>query len=293
MALTVYLDSSFYIQLVRMNDEDAREVVSALNALEVRPVLSFTLMRELMRNPNRSEADAKLHALVSLFARPSFITTEHMSWDWLLATGERRRELADTLAHIDRALVAAESAGVVANTAYPHGLKAAAAASALAKAPYLDASGNIDIAKFRDLLVQYFGLLGIEVPDPLTEESVRVLKAALASRFPPGTSEAVETKSRLVASTVATDNRPYGVVLGTAPDKSSRDLAHTYRDGNHMDEFARHADVIDVLQIDGPQYAQLEKDASHELRRLGLAERCFMAATPGDAVSWVREYVGA
>ena len=291
MALTVYLDSSFYVGLVRMNEEDAREVVSALNALEVRPVLSFTLMRELMRSANRLEADAKLHALVSLFARPSFITTEHMSWDWLLATGEPRREFAETLARIDRSLVAAESAGVVANTTYPHGLKAAAGASALANSPYIDANGNLEITQLRDLLVQYFDLLGIEVPDPLTLESVPILQAAVASRFAPGTLEAVETKNRLVASTVATDNRPYGVVLGTASEKSSEKLAHTFRDGSHMAEFARHADVIDVLQIDGPQYALLEKDARHELRRLGLAERCFMAATPGDVVSWLREYL--
>jgi hypothetical protein len=287
--LTIYLDSSFYVALARADDGEAGEVIAALNAVDVRPVLSMTLTRELFASANRPEADARLHARVNAFARPSFTTVPHVSWDLLLLAGEPRRAFADKLAEIDRALLPAESAGVLANTTYSHGLKPAASAHTMASLG-IDGDDTELIARIGEMMAPTLALIGVQVPSPLTRERLPELQAILATIIPPETMDAIARKSRLVASSVATDNRPYEVVLGTASAKARGRLAHTYRDAGHMDEFVCNTDAIDAFQMDGPQYALLTGDSEHELRRLGLADRCFTAPTLRDTVERVHEY---
>lgn len=289
---TVYFDTSFYIWLARADDTSAGETLDALDEMAVRAVLSGTIAREFLSSVGRDEQDAKLHARVTLLRQPPNLTAPGLSWDALLLTGDRRREFADALAKLEEPIVRAESAGVLANSEYPHGLRKAATDHTIAQLPFVRENG-VDLGAFGDFLAPQLAILGINVPSPLTERELPALHAALIGLLPPGSMEAAATKSRLVSSSVATDGRPYEVILGTASGETRKRLAHTYRDaGGHMAEFVEHAHAIDLLQVDGPQHRQLERDERHELRRLGLRDRCFAASTLDDAVNCVRAASG-
>ncbi|MFN7702223.1 MAG: hypothetical protein ACK6CU_01785 [Deltaproteobacteria bacterium] len=293
MTRTVYLDTAFYVALARAADDLAATTLDALDDLDVRIVISFSLLRELLSSADRPERDRTLHARITSLRAPPYATVANLTWDYLLLGGGPRRDFADKLRGIDDALVRAESAGVLANTTYPHGLRQPATTHTAATLPFMRPDGTADIGKLGEWMRVTLGPLGIEVRTPLTEETLPELQAALAAFLPSGAREAIERKNRITASAVATDNRPYEVILERASDRSAARLAHTYRDAGHMAEFVEHAEAIDLFQMDGPQHTLLERDAEHELLRLGLHERCFSAPDLPSVIAVLRHRLGA
>lgn len=287
---TAYFDTSFYVLLARADAADAARIVAALNAFDVRCVLSGTLLAELGSSADRPDADRALHARVSELAAAPYCTAAGLSWDELLLEGESRRSGAQALVELDRALVEARSMQVVANPDFPHGLRDATVEHVVAESPFLNADGTPDMAALEAFFVPIAASVGVMLSVPLAAEDFPRISAAIFARLEEmGVLEPANTARRLLAS-AARDSRPYEVVLGTATPKSKRKLANAFRDGAHMAEFVAHSHAIDVLQIDGPQHRQLTENPQHELRRLGLDGRCFTAPTALDAVARVIEF---
>jgi len=285
---TVYFDTAFYVALARADDGSASATIEALNSLKVRTVLSRTLFQELVSSADRPEKDALLCDRLSALVAPSYVTFPNLTWDALRVAGETRRVAADALRSVESTIVEAESASVLANSPFPHGRRASARDHTIAQQPYMQPDGTIDFAVLGDTLRPHLALMGVAVPNPFDEAGLQPLLTMLSSRLGSVDMAAMERKTRLTASVVATDNRPYEVILGTASEKSRGKLAHTYRDAAHMEEFAAHSDAVDLFQLDGPQYELLQRNPDHELRRLGLQSRCFTAQRLDEAVHKVR-----
>ncbi len=285
--LTVYFDTAFYVALARTEDGAATTAIDALNSMSVRGVLSLHLLRELLASADRPEADARLHERVSAISRASYCTATGLGWDALLHHGPSRRTAADLFAAVDDGIVQAESAAHLARSASKSALKKEAEAHTLAQHPYLTA-GGIDFGLLGDTLRPLLSRLGVPVPDPLAEAALPQLQEDLARLQEGYDVDGLARLTNLMASVLATDNRPYEVVLGRAGAKKADKLAHTLRDAGHMGEFCAHASEIDLFQMDGPQHRAMLNNPSHELRRLGLDPKCFAAAGLSDALAEVR-----
>lgn len=289
MGITVYFDTCFYVALARAGEDEAQAAITAMNDTAARTVLSLPLLRELLASVDRPEKDEILLDRLSRLELPSYRTDERLTWDALRYHGVRRREFADVLKRLAPKIARAESASLVANPESTHRLREPALQATLEDLDLPDAgqaSSEDMLAALQPMLATSLGALGIRVPEPLTQEALADLQTALLALLPGQALERVEQHGRLVASATANDARPYESVLGTVSEKSLKKLGHTLRDADHMLEFCQHADEVDLLQLDGPQWRQLQHlGKRHELSRAGLAERCFRA----DGLSAVAE----
>ncbi len=286
---TVYFDTSFYVALARADEQRASEVIDGLNALTIRTVLSRTIFWELISRPNWPEKDALLCDRLQRIAAPPYLTFPELTWEMLRTSGAARKAIADRLSSLDETIVEAESSSVMANSTYHHGLRAPAINAIIAEQSFVRSDGTIDIANLGEYIRPFLAQLGVSVPEPLGEADLRALQAVLTDRLKNFDLSALERQTRLTASAVATDPRPYEVMLGRATEGKRRKLAHTYRDAAHMNEFASHSEVIDLFQMDGPQYRQLQRDPEHELRRLGVHTKCFAVGQLEEVLGAVRE----
>lgn len=291
--ITVYFDSNFYVWLARARDEAAATCIDALNGLDVRGVLSNALFQELASSVGREAPDARLHSRLMRLARLPYTTHPGLGWEFLLVGGDSRRSVADALERIANPTLMAESLTVLANNPRPHRRHAAATAQAVGQLPELRrADGSLDQDALRAFTTSLFEPLHLPmvVPDLSTPELRTEFAAQLNAMVSDAQHHALDTRRRLIASAVATDNRPYETVLGTASPKTMKGLAHTFRDaGDHMACFVEHAAAIDNFQMDGPQHRLLAR-GTHELRRIGLHERCFTAVGLDDAIEQVRKF---
>lgn len=98
--LTVYFDTSFFIDLGAAEDDDAQIVIDELNHLEVRCVLSPYVFTELARAAGRAANHAKaLDRLAAISIPPLDLSPDH---DWSdLRPGSEREALADLMRSVD------------------------------------------------------------------------------------------------------------------------------------------------------------------------------------------------
>ena len=112
--LTIYFDTSFYINLLRAEDELAFFAIEEFNKLKVRHVLSDVLVRELLSNSNSSGQDAILFERILRFTSPPYVTNDELNWEFLLEEGEDRETVARIFSELDGMLTLAHSFASVA-----------------------------------------------------------------------------------------------------------------------------------------------------------------------------------
>lgn len=289
---TIYFDTQFYVHLARATEAVAARIVDGLCNLAVRPVLSCTLLRELLTSADREDGDRRLHAAVSRFRAGTFQTAPNLSWDVLLTAGTARQAVSGILRTMDDTLSQAESYSLVAGRPTTDARAREANLAVCARMELLNAKGEVDL----ETMLRFFGPLlhtyGIDLPCALTPEMANRVRDELLARLDPDELAHIIAQNAMRDSVVATDNRPYEVVLETALPHQRKRLANTYRDSEHMQTFMEHAGVIDFLQIDQPQLNQVRQTGSrHRLAMQGFANRCFAATDLDDTVTQVERLV--
>src|SRR5215203_2081213 len=102
--ITIYFDTYFYVWLATASNEEAEEIISELNKLKVRHVLSGQVILELLSNSNKPEKDKILVSRMSKFEIEPYrisssvleesLTSDISSWNVLLLDGDKRDSLA-------------------------------------------------------------------------------------------------------------------------------------------------------------------------------------------------------
>jgi len=294
----VYFDTKFYVQLCRANEPEADRIVSSLNALNVRHVISNVLIRELLTSKHRSDLDRVLVQRVRQLKAPPYRAECDAEWEVLLLSGEERIFVADRFREIHDELTVATSNSIVARRDMtPEKI----AEYLKASHPLLQKYGfpedfQKDIAQVISATKGILDSLGmsdqIEWPENPTAADCLDLSEQIKGILDPSEIAILEEHHRIQDSSTQSENRPYQVAIGTASAKSAKSLSNTLRDTEHIILFVQHQNEIDLLQVDKPHHAIINRaQPKHRLAELGLAHRCFCADSLSEAVAKVRHLI--
>ncbi len=293
--VTVYFDTSFYVWLARAPDAEATTAIGALNALRVRHVLSDLVMQELLSGRSREVRDRILFVRLARLAEPPYRLLPHLTWEILLANGPERNALEEVLRAAADLTTVANSHSQVARRGMTQEQQAAwntANAEFLSTIGFDPASGSFDLARLAGGFRPLFKAFGLTLPDEPTRDDLQTAAEAMRARLGPDVLQTIEQQHRLHDSVTALEARPFQIATGRS--EFAKRLGGTFRDAEHMARFVEHAAAIDFLQVDGPQERLIRRDAPvHELRRLGLADRCFSATSLGEAITKMRGLLNA
>lgn len=276
-ALTVYFDTSFYVRLVRDDQNAATKAIDTLRDHHVRPVLSWPLMSELAVKPDAS-AHRRLRSHVERLP-PPLVLAEGMSWEWLVTDEEGCREIADFVQRFSRTEAEVNANSLAADRMTP--TESAQVMARLNVPPeVLGPSPTEAYAAIRKMWNEQqapqLRKLGHHVPDLPEEHDPAALLAiaeALKAQLPAGTFEKRETTQHVHAAVTRTDRRVVTAAVSLDPE-TLRSLGNALRDGDHMGEFLAHHERIDLLQVDGPRWKQIGQTPTHPIRLAGLYDRC-------------------
>ena len=303
--LTVYFDTSFYIELADAPQRDAEKVICELNDLRIRHVISGQVILELLSNASKPEKDKNLVSRIMRFEieplrisssnLDSPIGSEELSWEVLLLKGKERKALASLFKSIFDLQTHAESWSKLAredrtedDPKLQKSLEAFLTTMGFESIEVFQSGEGAN--KLLDLSNEIFKLLSeipnaphipshpIERPDVMDSASLLNLSNEILNRLGSEVIGRLEEKDRIVDSTTASDGRPYKVVVNEASAGETRRLGNTLRDSNSMSLFVAHQDEIDLLQVDAAQMAMIanQRKPVHKLVELGLHIRCFL-----------------
>lgn len=297
---TVYFDTQFYVQLCRVDEAEADQLIRTLNELNVRHVISFVLIRELLTSRNRTDLDEVLVQRVRQFNLSPYCVDADLVWEVLLLSGQERVDVANTFRDIDDQTTVAASNSIMARRE-----TSSEQQTELLKAnrSVLDQFGfpedfQKDQAQVISAAKGLLNMLGladrIQWPENATPAELLNLSEQIKGILDPSDVAFVEEHNRIQDSTTLTEDRPYQVAIGAASPTTAKRLGNTLRDTEHMMFFVRHQNEIDLLQVDKAQYANINRTSPrHRLAELGLAHRCFSADTPLTAITKVRDLMAA
>jgi hypothetical protein len=307
---TVYFDTNFFVWLARCGDDEAAAVVLGLNGLRVRPVFSLAHVRELFATPRR-EANLRLHArLARLVHAP--LCLDAANWNLLLADGETLAPPFDALRPANATWAVADAHALSAGRLEPAQQAEWNAAHPEIVATMTDPGlalehtvrqfrlfadqeffcGAIDAQRWpdtpgkarADLLALCANLENaLDLTAPEQRSASLWAMAAAQELLGPEQVQSFVLGRALQQSATATDQRVARVAIGSATASEAEKLSHTFRDAEHMRLFVQYAEVIDLLQVDGPQVRQIQRERpAHAMRAAGLHERCFAARDLAD-----------
>jgi hypothetical protein len=302
---TVYFDTNFFVWLAKATEKAADATVEKLNALGVRHVLSDILLQELLTSANKPDRDELLFKRTKRFGIAPYRTNENLMWEGLLSTGVARKAAADWFVLTDNLQTEAISHSIMARRMFS-GRVNSEQFDQLSRAttPFLEEMGfspkledsqhNIQalqdfIERLGNLLPEEIGLRNFKLSGDATEDSKRLLDL-----LDPDACKGAQESNLLNESTTASEDRPYQVASALADATTRRSLGHTIRDAEHMKTFVLHQDQIDFLQVDRAQLNQINRrNPPHRLAELGLANRCFTAASLDDAIRIIEAFLTA
>lgn len=293
---TVYFDTNFFVQLCTVDDVLAREVISELNSLKVRHVLSNMIMWELLSSSDRTERDKILYERVNTFELKPYRTDGSSEWESLLIAGQERIALANLFKVFDDMTTEAESWSIVARQhsrsakKTEHSAKpkeddverALALKQASELLPILSQTLEFVKESFPDIaqsLPETPNPESIKIPDNPSPEDLKAISTYLFGLIGATKLKKLEQGNHLTDSVTSSEDRPQQVTSGQADSWTRKKLANTLRDAKHMDLFVNHSDEIDLLQIDKPQWNLIKNTPMHYLGEVGLIERCFYATS--------------
>jgi hypothetical protein len=301
---TVYFDTNFFVQLCKVDDVLARKVISELNSLKVRHVLSNMIMWELLSSGDRTDRDKILYERVNAFELQPYRTDNFSEWESLLIAGQQRVALASLYKLLDDMTTEAESWSILARQHSHSGQKLegsthseeyeAERAIALKQArellPLL--SQTLDFVKesFPDTaqsLPETPNPESIKIPDNPSPQDLKAISTYIFDLIGETKLKKLEQENQLTDSVTSSEDRAQQVALGQADAWTRKKLANTLRDAKHMDLFVSHSNEIDLLQIDRPQWNLIKNTPMHYLVEVGLVDRCFYATSIQDIVETV------
>jgi hypothetical protein len=293
---TVYFDSKFYVQLCHANEAEADQIIRSLNALNVRHVLSNVIIRELLTSKDRNDLDETLVQRMRQFLLSPYCTEGDLEWEVLLLSGQPRIDLAELLRKLHDDITVATSNSIMARREI----------TPEQQAELIKASRHVlqqygfpedlqqDIPQVMSAVQSMLNSMGvqhnIEWPENPTPDNLITLSEQIKGILDPSDLALLEEHNRIQDSSTRTEDRPYQVAIGAASPKSAKGLSNTLRDTEHIMLFIQHQDEIDLLQVDKPHHAIINRaKPKHRLADLGLAHRCFSADSLSEAVAKVRE----
>lgn len=299
---TIYFDTNFYIWLAQATNEEATDVISKLNEIEVRHVLSGKIILELLSGKERKPQDKTLLERVKTFKiDPLKISINHLethsdndiNWDALLLSGEPRNSFAMVLKSIYDIETIAQSHS---NMASKKLNKDKAEKLNESMQPFLSSIGYDEKQSKEDNANAFAGFaselissLSFNLPDEQrrkleaidftiekTPENLLNISNQILSSLGVHTVEKLEEEKRIINSTIALDPRPFNIAINETSNKEIKGLGNTFRDAGHMNLFVTYHDQIDLIQVDSHQKRLIERNKpKHRLSELGLANRCF------------------
>jgi hypothetical protein len=287
---TIYFDTKFYVQLCRANEAEADQIIRSLNALNVRHVISNVLIRELLTSKE--------------FTVIPYRTESDLDWEVLLLAGQDRINMAELLRTLHDVMTVATSNSIMAR----RDINPEQQAELLnANRPVLEQWGfpedfnQENLAQVMSAAKGIFDLASgilegpergsnLEWPEDPTPTDLAELSERIKGVLDPSDVAYLEEQNRIQDSSTCSEDRPYQVAIGAASLKSAKALSNTLRDTEHMMFFVKHQDQIDLLQVDKPHHAIINRPKpKHRLADMGLAERCFSADSLIDSVDKVRQ----
>ncbi len=299
---TIYFDTNFYIWLAQVTDEEANNVISKLNELEIRYVLSGKILFELLSGKERNSQDKNLVERVKKFQiEPykisiSLLETDKdidLSWDILLFNGELRNTLAESLKAIYDAETVAQSLSNMTDKKLSKDKEAKLQQNLQ---PFLSSIGydeNQSKEENDNALVNFasdlISNLSFVLPDEQRKKFEEIdfavekspkhllnISKQILDSLGSETVEKLEEEKKIVNSSVKLDPRPFNVAVNEASNKEIKHLGNTFRDAGHINLFVTHQNQIDLIQIDSHQKNLVERNKpKHRLVELNLNHRYF------------------
>lgn len=318
--ITVYFDTYFYVWLAKATDEEADEIISELNKLNVRPVLSGQIILELLSNSSKSERDKSLVSRMSKFKiQPYRISSNvfeessvsnFLSWEVLLLDGNDRASLANLFKSLFDMETKAESWSILAKTNHSSAEeeKIQESLSSFLTAFGFEKDTGYTNEEAAEKNLSFTSELFSNISDLFSDEQKKIFEKIDFSASP--TVENLNNVSsqllqiigdenirrlqegeKIVHSTTNSDNRPYKVAVGEASAKELKNLGNTYRDSKNIHLFITHQAEIDLLQLDSAQINQINNKGKklHRLVELKLDKRCFCANSLKNTVEIIKE----
>lgn len=318
--ITVYFDTYFYIWLAIATDEEANEIISELNKLKVRHVLSGQVILELLSNYNKTDKDKILVSRMSKLEIEPYrisssileesLTSDISSWEVLLLDGEARTSLSNLLKSIFGMQTHAESWSTLAKTTQSSEKEERIQETLV---PFLSSIGfqqdkeysNEETAEkyvnFTSELLSFLSPLlsddqrkmaeTIDFSEKSLPENLMNLSNQLLNIVGSENIEKLKEAEKISYSVTNSDNRTYKVAVGEASVKEEKNLGNTIRDSNNMSLFVTHKNEIDLLQIDSAQFNQIKNKGkkSHRLVELRLDDYCFCSNSLKNTVEIIKE----
>lgn len=316
--VTIYFDTSFYVDLGRADNEKASKVIRGLNELDVRGVCSLDILREMLPYTAHPGWDARLVERLLRFRQRFLQLDESAWWELLLLRGRERKQAVTQIKRTREKMDLAASFSVDAQVGEPMSAEEMARMTdanpkLLEEAGFSVDDDGISVSShtLEKLSNQMFS--GV-LPSHIESECAKLLRLAQQAsdekasidgsdldeeientfeRFQnkmraefPDVMEAREARSDIFRN----DDRPRDIVLDHDRDKNLSRVSNSYRDAGHIGRFIAHADRIDLLQLDRAQYNRFHntKEPSR-LEERGLLSRCFHAPGLDDVLDIVEE----
>lgn len=318
--ITVYFDTYFYVWLAKTSEEEASEIISELNKLKVRHVLSGQVIFELLSNGKKPEKDKILVERMCEFEIEPYkisnsileksLTTYDLRWEVLLLEGNPRISLANFLKSIFDLQTHAESWSALAKTkkssekeekiqesltpflssiGFEQGKEYSHEETA---EKYVNFTSNL-LSSLSPLLSQDQRKIAetINFSENSSPESLVNLSNQLLSIVGDENIEKLKEGEKISFSVTGSDERPYKVAVNEATQKEEQNLGNSFRDSNNMSLFVIHRKEIDLLQIDSAQMNQIKNKGKtpHRIVALKLDERCFCANSLKNTIEVIKK----
>jgi hypothetical protein len=300
---TIYFDTNFYVWLAQATNEEAKAIISKLNELEVRHVLSGKILLELLSGKERNPQDKYLVERVKTFKidpyKISISPLENnaedveLSWDTLLLNGDVRSSFAELLKTIYDTETIAQSWSNISGKKLSkeseekleENLQPILSSIGYDEEQSKEENANAFVNFASDLISNLSFILPdeqrkkMEAIDFSVEnypKNILNISKQLLDSLGSETIEILEEEKKIINSSVELDPRPYNVVTNEASKKETKNLGNTFRDAGHVNLFVTHQDQIDLIQIDSRQKSLIQRSKpKHRLNELGLTNHYF------------------
>lgn len=317
--ITVYFDTYFYVWLAKATDKEANQIITELNKLKVRHVLSGQVILELLSNNYKPEKDKILVNRMSKFEIEPYrisssifeesLTSDNCSWEVLLLDGDARSSLANSLKLIFDLQTKAESWSILAGTKHNLDKEEKIQQSLDSFSPLFgfekdkEYTNEETVEKYMNFASEMFNLVSLFSDDKIktsneinfsaapTIENLTTLSNELKNVIGDENINKLKENEKINHSVTNSDERPYKVAVGEASQKEEKNLGNTFRDSNNMNLFVTHQNEINLLQIDFAQINQIKNKGKnlHRLVELKLDERCFSTNSLKNTVEVIKK----
>jgi hypothetical protein len=285
---TVYFDAEFYLQLCQADKTEANGVIESLNSLNVRPVVSTALIRELLNDEYRNVLEKELVQRVSRFKVSPYNTEDYVGWHVFPQSEQERvegsRDLQEGRDETGLGLTVEKEAEL------KEAVEQALQQPAFSKEPQHPDDEAFQVMSLTKQLVDKLGTeLNMDWPEnPTLGDLLSMSKQAMD----PSVIARAAEQLQIPDGPFEFGDGPYKLVMGSNRFVGPEESNDAPGDNEHIRLFIQHQDEIDLLQVDlGDQAIIVTAEPKHRLAELGLAERCFSADSLTDTVGKVRELI--